>query len=159
MRRAEPGESSDKTELYNPFTLPRSALIEWGVGIDLYFSCLRIMTITLLVAGLIHLPNAIFYAGDEYSPVGKDSLSASLRGSAICTTTEWVACSDCEPNKFDTNKFLTADGVVLVRRNKCDGGQLPQGVVNYVVMFLLVGMISFAGYYLRAREVRFDEDK
>jgi hypothetical protein len=37
MRLAEPGEKED-TELYSPIRTPQSSLIEWGIGLDLYFS-------------------------------------------------------------------------------------------------------------------------
>ena len=44
-------------------------------------------------------------------------------------------------------------------RNGCDGGQFNQGIVNYAVAFLLAGAMALVSLYLRAREVRFEEDK
>jgi len=54
LRRAEPGEHMAETELYEPFNLKQSTLIEWGTGIDLYFilpdsSTSRVFSITLLI--------------------------------------------------------------------------------------------------------------
>ena len=162
LRRAEPGESEAKTELYNPFTLPSSSLIEWGIGVDLYFSSLRLLGAALLFAGIIHFPNARFYASTDYSEEGKGDIPLTLQGSAICTTHEWAACRDCVENQDEFDKdhiFLVSESLAIVQRNICNGGQLEQGVVNWVVLMFLVGTVALIAFYLRAREVRFDEDK
>jgi hypothetical protein len=85
FRRAEPGESG-ATELYSPFTTSSSSLIEWGVGVDLYFSSVFMLSMVMLVAGLMHLPNILFYKSEAYSPNGKDGISFTLATSAVCTT-------------------------------------------------------------------------
>jgi hypothetical protein len=164
LRRSEPGEANQTTELYSPFFTPTSSFIEWGIGIDLYFSTLRIMAGVLLLCGLIHLPNLVFYRNSDYSSVGKEYLVASLRGSAICTDTEWVVCTDCSldqwNNKEEADRFAVAsDGTVLVLRNLCPGGEIPQGVVSLTVLVVLVVVLFLLSFYLGAREVRFDEDK
>jgi hypothetical protein len=163
-RRAEPGENEEKTELYSPFTTPASAFIEWGIGIDLYFSTLRALAAMLFIAGLINIPNLLFYSGSEYNPNGQDELGITLRGSAICTTYNWVVCSDCQATQYnnvdESFKYgVTDDGTTLVLRNGCDGSNMSQGVVNLITfVFLSVAMTLFS-MYLHAREVRFDEDK
>jgi len=163
MRRAEPGETQP-TELYSPFSTPASAFVEWGIGIDLYFSTLRIMAGVLFVAGAIHLPNLMYYRTDYNSEKTKQDMRWSLRGSAVCTTTEWVVCEDCTNNQWNTAdeelRFATAeDGTILVQRNDCDNELLPQGIVNIVGLVFLTVVFMILSYYLRAREVRFDEDK
>jgi hypothetical protein len=166
LRRAEPGEHSTNTELYSPFFTPQSSLIEWGIGVDLYFSTLRMMSGILLFAALINIPTILFYASTDYSPNGKDQLTFSLQGSAICTTYVWVVCqlNQCPADLFLTERRLATrgvaeDGTVLVLRNGCDGGQLPQGMTNWTTLLLLILLVSLASIYLRAREVRFNEDK
>jgi hypothetical protein len=167
LRLAEPGEKED-TELYNPARTPQSSLIEWGIGIDLYFSSLRIMAGFLLIAGLINLPNILFYASDEYSRDGKDDLSFSLKTSMVCTTFRWVVCQDCVSSDWSSTEeedrfgiFTNNDGITttLVLKNECDGGQLKQGIVNWATLILLIIGASLLSVYLRAREIRFDEDK
>jgi hypothetical protein len=164
LRLAEPGETED-TELYHPIRTPQSSLIEWGIGIDLYFSSLRIMAGFLLIAGLINLPNMIFFASDDYSPDGKDNLSFTLKTSMICTTFKWVVCEDCMQNEWNENdqedRFgVASDGITtLVLKNACDGAQFEQGIVNWVTLLGLVISAFLMSIYLRAREVRFDEDK
>jgi hypothetical protein len=169
LRRSEPGETQE-TELYSPFRTRGSIFIEWGIGVDLYFSTLRIMAIVLFVAGLVHIPNLIFFRSDEYSPAGKgpdNGLPWSLYGSAVCTTREWVACTNCtakdwnsttiERQRFGVN---TADGTILVERSACNvDSLLKQGLVNWVTLLMLTGVLIFLAMYLGAREVRFDEDK
>ena len=48
---------------------------------------------------------------------------------------------------------------VLVQRNDCEGGRLPQGVVNLAALGFLTVIFLLLSIYLGAREVRFDEDK
>ena len=166
LRKAEPGEMNQVTELYSPFLTPASSFIEWGIGIDLYFSTLWIMALVLFICGCIHLPNLIFYRNVDYagdSP--REDISIwSLQGSAVCTDTAWVVCSDCAQTKWrnddEQNRFLmTDDGTKLVLRNLCAGGEIPQGVVNLVVLFFLIVVLFLLSVYLGAREIRFDEDK
>lgn len=156
----------EATELYSPWRTPASAFIEWGVGIDLYFSTLRSVGLILLVAGLINLPNILFYGGADYSPDGKSGLPFTLRTTAICTTGEWVVCPDCQEDQFRFDQVSPSDrfrvsvnGTVLVLRNACDGGQLPQGMVNFATGWFLAIVLGLVSIYLRAREVRFEEDK
>jgi hypothetical protein len=181
LRRAEPGET-EPTELFNFLTTPSSAFIEWGIGVDLYFSSLRLMAIAVLIAGIINIPNIMFYASTEYSPTTQQEfysspqeeyysnststsslLSFSLIGSAVCTTIKWAACPTCTPDDFDFEQRFRVgvadDGTVLVLRNGCNGGNLQQGTINMLsLIFLSVYMVLMA-LYLRHRAIRFDEDK
>lgn len=166
LRRAEPGETQP-TELYSPFQTPSSAFIEWGIGMDLYMSTVRMFSLVFLCCGLIHLPNQLFYRSTDYSPDGKSYLDLTLRGSAVCTTTEWVQCADCQAGQWNTEeeqeRFAVSSSdpsLVYVERNACDYDNiLAQGMVNFVVLFFLVAVLVLLSLYLGAREVRFDEDK
>lgn len=164
LRRCEPGETQE-TELYHPFKTRSSNLVDWGIGVDLYFSTLIIMAAVLLVAGLIHLPNLVFYRSNDYSPAGKgpgSGLSWSLRGTAVCTTKEWVVCTDCKQDEwalYADRGNNTVDGPIFIQRRACEGGNWEQGIVNWVVLLMLTGVLLFLAIYLGAREVRADEDK
>ena len=60
----------------------------------------------------------------------------------------------------ETDRFRVAlDGTKLVLRNTCNGGQFPQGMLNWGTGIFLVIMVSLISFYLLAREVRSDEDK
>ena len=160
--RAEPGEAEEPTLLYNPFTTKSKTFKEWGIGMDLYFITLKMVSVMLLVAGLLNLPNMRFYASPSYSASGQERISVLLKGSALCTTREWVVCPDCVPEDFLEEDFRigrTSDGTVLVQGNDCNGAGMKQGLVNFATFLLLLGSMICMSYYLRAREVQADEDK
>lgn len=152
-------ENEQETELYSPFTTPASCFIEWGIGIDLYFTSVRYMAIILFIAGLINVSNIIFYRSSKYSPNGQSSIRLLLQGSAICTTQTWVVCSDCNPDDPLQSYGVAENGAVLAQKNDCRGGEMTQGMVNYATFFFLVLVLGTVSYYLNAREIRFDEDK
>mmetsp|Transcript_29806 Transcript_29806/g.49189 ORF Transcript_29806/g.49189 Transcript_29806/m.49189 type:complete len:964 (-) Transcript_29806:41-2932(-) len=168
MERAEPGEQA-ATELYSPFTTPERALPEFGIGVALYFTTLRVLSVILIIAGLIHIPNLLYYSGDEYSNGQQGLVSFSLKGSAVCTIGKWVVCSDCNPDDWDNteeeNRFgiftdpATGEVTNIVLRNGCGRPGLTQGIVNYVaLLFLIISFLLF-GVYQRKRETLYDEDK
>lgn len=166
LRRAEPGESTAKTELF-PSVPPDSSLMEWGIGVDLYFSTLRIMAVVLLIGGLLHLPNALYYDSRRYNPgVKREDLSFLLWGTAVCTSTTWVACSAdaCPETKWESSLFedryrIAQDGTRLVLRNSCELDNYAAGFVNWVGLIFMVFAVALGSFYLRIRETRFDEDK
>lgn len=94
LKRADPGENEVNTDLYSVIRTPSTSFIEWGIGVDQYFVTLRIMAVILLIAGLIHLPNLMFYRSTDYCPASKGDISVSLQGSAVCTNYEWVSHDD-----------------------------------------------------------------
>jgi hypothetical protein len=40
---------------------------DFGLGVGLYFSTLRAMTVLMLLAGLMNIPNFLYFGSDEYS--------------------------------------------------------------------------------------------
>jgi len=169
--RSEPGEMDNATELFNPFTTRESVLNEWGLGVGLYFSTLRVVALILIVVGIINIAGIYYYASPEYSGEnGQESLFFSLVGSAVCTLGEWVVCEDCSPDNWNTIEeqnrygvYVDANGneVSLVLRNKCLGAEIPfPGIVgNWVSLIVLIVAFGLLAIFQRAREVRFDEDK
>lgn len=161
----------EPTELYNPFTTREASLSEWGLGVALYFSTLRVVALILLVVGFINIAGIYYYASPSYSGEGgQDGLMFSLIGSAVCTMGEWVVCEDCDPNDWNTieeqNRYgvaMDANGneVALVLRNMCKGAEIPfPGIVgNWVSLIVLIIAFGLLAMFQRAREVRFDEDK
>lgn len=162
-QRAEPGDTRE-SRLYNPFTTPESTLNEWGLGVGVYFSTLRIMAIMLVVLGLINIPNIIFFQSDEYSD-GQEGVSFTLTGSAICTRGTWQACPSCDPDDFssgeENNRLgITDQGQLFVLRNACDYDDiLTQGMVNYASCFFAIVFLGLISIYQRKKETIFDEDK
>ena len=159
LERAEPGEETP-TELYSPFTTPEPQLIEFGIGVALYFSTLRVMAVILIVAGFISLPNLLYFSGSEYSDGQHDLQATTLAGTAICTLKDWVVCTDCTKDDYDGIPVPdTTTNAMLVLRNGCGRPGLTEGIVNYAsLIFLMICFLLF-GLYQRKREILFDESK
>ncbi|KAL3917519.1 MAG: hypothetical protein SGILL_004673, partial [Bacillariaceae sp.] len=175
FRRAEPGEHQEETELYDPFRTPQNAFIEWGVGIDLYFVSVMCFAFFMFVAACVNVASMEFYGSEDYNRgAGYDStanvffdenganIPFDLKHSAICANVQWVVCQDCTEQQWENDKTRfakAADGTILVLRNFCDGAQDQNAFTSYATLLFAVVFISLVSYYLRARGVRFDEDK
>lgn len=178
LNRAEPGESSHPTKLYDPVFTPLKQMGDFGLGIGLYFSTLRAMMLLTFFAGIINIPNFKFFAGPHYSDNRQSGVPKLLQGSAICPRASqiWVPCPNCT---IDAGKNIPhsrlANATVLITnpatlkqeeqmvtfalRNFCFGATLQQGFVNYsTLIFFLVGIL-WLNYYLQKMEVKFDEDE
>jgi hypothetical protein len=92
LRRAEPGEKENETELYNPCGTSEANLVEWGIGVDLYFSSVRMICFMFFIAGMMNISSIYYYASGEYS--GDESRGFAVEGSAICTQTYWAICEN-----------------------------------------------------------------
>lgn len=158
-RRAEPGEKEHETELYKPLLTGQSHLIEFGIGTDLYFQTCAMLCIMFLLAGLANITNIHYYA-QKYS--GEKNRGWALEGSAVCTLEYWAVCDDCPEEMFqgEAAKRLAEaeDGTILVQRNACRFG-LEQGIINWATWLFFFVFLAGMSMYLRAREIRFDEDK
>lgn len=169
LQRAEPGERNLPTELYRPIFTPHGQLGDWGLGIGLYFSTLRAVTVLTFFAGLLNIPNFMYFSGSDYSD-GQPGVDARLTlGSAVCTETVWVPCADPCPTDDDNaftsrrvrrmNHTETGEEVTFTLKNLCDGATLEQGFINYgTLVLVLVGIFLFS-VYLKIMEVRYDEDE
>lgn len=87
LEKAEPGENTHKTKLYNPLTTPLSQLGDFGLGYGLYFSTLRAFSLLCFITGLLNIPNLLYFASEDYSLDQGNLTSSLLKGSAICTGT------------------------------------------------------------------------
>ena len=166
FERAEPGEQDHTTELFSPLTTPERALNEFGTGIASYFASLRIMAIAVAIAGIISLPNILYYRSESYNGEGGQSnLSFLLQGSAICTNREWVECVEgCDRNiwRFGSSRDRwaeSADGTTFVQRTLCVGAEMAQGMWNFGALLFMALSVILMSWYQRKKEVRFDEDK
>jgi hypothetical protein len=166
FERAEPGEEDHATELYSPLATPERALNEFGIGIASYFASLRIMAIAVAIAGVISLPNILYFRSEAYNGEGGQSnLSFLLQGSAICTDREWVECvegCDRETWRFGSSRDRwaeSADGATFVQRTLCVGAEMAQGMWNFGALLFIAISVILISWYQRKREIRFDEDK
>jgi hypothetical protein len=163
LQRAEPGEKYLPTKLYGPICTPHKQLGDWGLGFGLYFSTLRAITVLTFCAGLLNIPNLIYFSSESYSS-GQDGVIPLLQGSAICTDTRWVPCPNCTSGDFEATRFAygTNDAglnVTFVLRNTCEGATIEQGFINYASLMLIMLGTVFLNRYLKRMEVAFDEDE
>ncbi|KAL3940562.1 MAG: hypothetical protein SGBAC_004918 [Bacillariaceae sp.] len=178
-KRAEPGENSVPTRLYSPIMLPHAQMGDFGIGIGLYFSTLRLVLLLSLISGLIGIANIHFFASPSYqSPSNRDSIFPMVRGSAICTETSWVACPSCvcassdrvaaqalrrqEVLSLDRCQVREVDGSLLTYALKNECGDIPiyVSMINYgtLILFFLVTYV-YLGVFLKQQEIKFDEDE
>ena len=185
LQRAEPGERLYPTALYEPFFTPHRQLGDFGLGIGLYFSTLRAITVLTLLAGLINIPNFIYYGSTDYTPgrsnfnstARLESIPRFLQGSAICNDVSWVVCPECNssavlvapPNVyFPKNRRASAfqpdtgtnvSDVFFLRNNCAAPPSIQTSMINYTTLiFVMIGTVIL-NLYLKRMEVAFDEDE
>jgi hypothetical protein len=170
LDKAEPGENHLPTYLYSPIFTPLKQMGDFGLGIGLYFSTLRAITVLTLFAGLINIVNFQYFNSYTYSDGQPGIEPVTLLGSAICTRQVWVPCPDCNVTNWtnDVDKIATAttinvfgqvETLTFALRNDCEGATLQQGMVNYgTLMFVLVGILVM-NVYQKHMEIKYDEDE
>jgi hypothetical protein len=160
MTRAEPGERTLPTQLYPPIWTPHLQLGDFGLGIGLYFSMVRGMTVLVFLAGLIHIPNFWYFSGPDYS-ASQEDVGALAKGSAVCTDIQWVPCPNCTSKQLDEYSFVQdfETGLTFAMKNLCEGATLVTGFVNYCCLIFVIFFSMYLNAYLRSMEVQYDEDK
>lgn len=163
---AEPGEDSYPTKLYSPFWTPVNQMGDFGLGVGLYFSALRSIIMLTFVAGVISIPNMIYFAGDKYSH-GQEGVDILIRGSAACTLEEFVPCPSCSledfaevPHRISSVYAVYSDQfLTFVLKNNCDGAKLPLAFVNYATLLVVMYGLMRINRHLKEQETKFDEDE
>ena len=182
--RAEPGEDEFATRLY-PFFTPHNQLGDFGLGIGLYFTALRIMIYLMLMCGLISMGNIIYFGGTDYDSTksGVTWYNFFHKGTAQCKDMSWVPCPECHCEDIsrpgrgifpgqrcgisniteitgagNTTGNTIIQNLTFVLKNNCEGS-LNLAAFNFAtVVFLLLSIVAL-GFYMRRQEVIFDEDE
>jgi len=167
--RAEPGERELPTKLYDPWCTPHKQLGDFGLGIGLYFSTLKALTVLTFLAGILNIPNLAYYSSFAYS-AGQVGVSDLLKGTTICTETTWVPCPDCsvsnssidlEPSRvaYAIDGISNEQNLTFALANDCDGATFQQGMINWGTLMLVLAGAFVINWYLKRSEVEFDEDE
>lgn len=175
LQKAEPGERDLPTRLYRPIFTPHKQLGDFGLGIGLYFTTLRAITVLTFLAGLLNIPNFRFFAGSGYNgPINQRArVSLPMQGSAVCVHTTWVPCPDCgQYNRtYDASRIrygtILQDGepqwntmnMTFALKNNCNGATYQQAFINLGTIALIVVGTLAMNVYVRRMEVAFDEDE
>jgi len=173
--RAEPGESKP-TRLYSVWKTPEEDLGDFGIGVGLYFSTLRLLTIITFIAGLILLPNMIYFASDSYDRNANQNGNFIYDTSAICLDTAWAPCPTCTKDQWNyfprTTKRLA---FASVNNNEDDDVQEQQlafllinncaiefrhGLLSWIsLLFVSLAILIMNTLYRKRHEVKFDESQ
>lgn len=167
LDRAKPGEFNLPTRLYSPLFTPLSQFGDFGIGVGLYFSSLRVVAFITLIAGCINLPNILYYASDAYSN-SQPGVNYLLKGSAICTEHVWVPCPTCNISKFYYSRSrvagtatVTSDGelqtLVFALKNACDGAPFRVGIMNMASLGFIILSFGALSLYQRQKQITYDE--
>ncbi len=161
---AESGEKHFSTKLYNPFFTPLSELGDFGLGIALYFTTLRALMLLLLLAGLVSIPNILYFSSSEYSN-GQQNVHWALKGSSACTNYEFVPCTDCTEDNFKrTMERLrivsneSGEKLFFALKNNCDGVSQTTVLTNLAATVVVIVGFAIISLFLSKQEIKFDED-
>ena len=160
-RKAEAGETEEPTRLYDVWKTSEADLADFGIGMGMYFYTLRTLALTMLVAGLICIPNLIYFASDSYNSENDGLTLWSLRASAICTDTTWVPCPTCKKTDWDHfprtyHRYAeTESGLRFLQVNNCHIGPWV-GMVAYTALVFVCCSVYAITKYAYKKEKEFD---
>jgi len=168
-----PGKKHDKTKLYSPLFTPMSQMEDFGIDIGLYFYTLRAVIIMTLIAGLINIPNMLYFSGPEYSDNSQNDINWYLVGSAGCNANEWVPCPDCQTQNFDHNRRIIVQskgGVNLpyLLKHTCgaqddghDTGNMrfEDSLISLATTIFIVASLVIISIYQNKKEIAFHKDE
>lgn len=162
LKKAEAGET-EPTVLYSVWGTPERELGDFGISIGVYFWLQRVLCGVMFLAGLMSIPNILYFMSDEYGQNPAD-IDYKTVGSAICTDTEWVPCPTCEEEDWTgifggASRFATTDdGLVFVLRNYCTI-RLREGIVALATMVFVAVAVIFVNYNAGQRAIDLDENE
>lgn len=106
---------------------------DFGISWGMYFSSLLYTAILMFLAGLMNIPNMIYFASNEYSD-SQEGVSWYLKGSAVCAQYEFVPCPSCDEEQFKNAdyRFTTAfnemgEPLNFAIKSNCDGAKFRVG--------------------------------
>jgi len=168
--------NNQETKLYPVCGTPISDMIDFGLGIKLYFQTLIFFGILCLFAGLMNIPSILYFQSPVYDPTYSDPNSKFtekqiLKGTAICNNQHWLPCPTCRPSDFSyfpsTNDRLafgtsgsgtsdsgTSDSVgnddtfTFILKNGCKVDETIGRNVLITFLFISISVCSFI-YYQR----------
>lgn len=166
--RAEPGDHLKQTKLYSIFGTTEEDMSDFGIGVGLYFSTIRFLCVICLIAGLMNIPNILYFTSDEYQGSGTtERILGGLTGSAVCTNTAWSPCPTCsQENDFDSFPRTTdrlaygvdsnGEELIFIKQNLCNINN-QFGIISYATMIVVILSIYFMIYTQNKRIITFDQ--
>lgn len=163
--KAESGENEEETRLYPVWETAEADLADFGDAVGVYFFTLRALAYMMFVAGLINIPNMLYFYSTTYSYKSVNYDSFPLEASAICHDQVWQACPTCtlsDWNRFPVThaRYANAtlpDGTELVftKTNDCP---ITSSVAYwaYASLLFVVICVYLLDYVTKQKEMDFD---
>jgi len=162
--KAIPGLDSEKTFLYSVFS-SENDISQFGIGLGMYFSNLRKLSLIFVVAFLINFYLYWYYRSDEYT--SSTGIHSDLRGSAMCGTESqhWMPCPECKEEDWlvyfteTKSRFaLSPAGLPFIKVNDCDIG-FKEGLASYLTCLFVFIALNIMRYYEKKQVIKFDESQ
>jgi hypothetical protein len=119
----------------------------------------------MLLAGIINIPNQMYYFSDNYSSANKQISILSLRSSAICTSEAWAPCPSCTKSDWDRfpptydryAQVQLADGTLLsfIKITNCDITN-QVGLVSYASLLFIFLAIFLLHQLIKREQIKLD---
>ena len=156
------------TMLYPILKTPVVDMGDFGVGVGLYFTTLKWFAIMLFFAGIINIPNLMFFNSTDYQSIGRSDIKGILRVSAVCSDTTWQPCPDCIKDDWDRfpassdDRFAfgqAADGsdINFIKVNNCQLKNSYGTATLVCFLFTLFAVYAINLYQKRIEAVQIDE--
>jgi hypothetical protein len=78
---------------------------------------------------------------------------------STCPSSDWDSSPNNAPDRYATALDTNGDQTILIKQNQCSFDEYALGWPNLLTLAFLLVAVGIFNMYLRAREVRFDEDK
>ena len=130
--------------------------------------CLKFFSIIFLIAGIISIPNMMYFSSDDYATDRDSIMTKFLVASALCTETSWEPCPTCTLDDWKTfpstySRIATStspkDGSILyfIKTNHCELSS-GFGITTFVTMIFII--CSVLAFILKQKKwiVKLDEE-
>eukprot|EP00591_Stephanopyxis_turris_P011862 CAMPEP_0195512972 /NCGR_PEP_ID=MMETSP0794_2-20130614/4743_1 /TAXON_ID=515487 /ORGANISM="Stephanopyxis turris, Strain CCMP 815" /LENGTH=976 /DNA_ID=CAMNT_0040640871 /DNA_START=140 /DNA_END=3070 /DNA_ORIENTATION=+ len=166
-RGEEVSGSGQKTRLYPVWGTPLKQLGDFGIGIGLYFTSVICFAVITFLAGILNIYSMWHFWKDD-SGFGdswvntRESLPLLLRGSAICTKTEWVDILNCDsiPPKFPPGRvyYNKGDDNCQMLRNVC-GDMTEAGIMSWITLLFIAGAMYYIFFVVQRKQESFLDEE
>jgi len=163
LKKAKLGEKEKLTHLYSWWNTSEKDLVDFGTGVAMYFHSLKVLIVIFLIAGMVNIPNLIYFSSQEYS-LGQYEIKKLLRGSAICNNQIWSPCPFCTEKQWDFypktyDRYAKSEnGLSFIKVNECKIN-VQNGLVHYASVIFIIMSFLIMGRYHRRKEVALDESR
>ena len=131
-------------ELFPIWTTMPQDLVDFGLGVAMYFQTLQLLMATFLLCYLTQLGTVSYYKSEKYSGGQADVKVGMLVGSAVCTDTEMVCLDDGCSTVATHNSCTMSDS---------------QATADFSMTILLLLLFTAVGFIQSRMSIEMDESR